>query len=213
MSTLYVWLPRRIIRFFNIEGIGQAVQLVWHPSRIRSRVVAVWLPNRITRFSNRRLRRVVMLIVWQPYRTTDFLLQRPRTGFPVRLRVSTGFRSRPQRRYARFRSHEHGTPSVPYAGNSDSLCLAGEATERPSPRRRRRRARYGEAHRLRPRAMACPRVTRYNERQCRKSYTPHFDNRTGKEGKAEGLAAGNLTASTSRRLVNGRREATGKERR
>ena len=29
-----LWQPSRIIRFSNVEGIGQGIQLVWQPCRI-----------------------------------------------------------------------------------------------------------------------------------------------------------------------------------
>ena len=29
-----VWQPSRVIRFSNVEGIGQGIQLVWQPCRI-----------------------------------------------------------------------------------------------------------------------------------------------------------------------------------
>ena len=93
---------------------------------------AVWLPGQITRLPNPDRTCRPEVPVWQPCRTSAFLFQRPRAGFPP-----SGFES-PQAlipvpttvQFALAR-RAYDTPSVAYTGNSNMrlvLCRSNDGS-------------------------------------------------------------------------------------
>ena len=82
------------------------------------RTAATFTFTRLLAVSNQPLN----VVVWQPYRTTAFLLQRPKTGIPVRCGSPQALISAPTAVQLALARKAYATPSVAYAGNSNPLC-------------------------------------------------------------------------------------------